>query len=91
MGKQDNPLSEIFVEKFIILKTVCAFSLWRFYSGFWDDELCVVQFYLGLWLRDLNFYFHSPYLHTLSPLRFLFLKGLNFCETLFCFQHFYQD
>lgn len=67
MGKQDNPLSEIFVEKFIILETVSSFSLWRFYLVFWDDELCVVQFYLGLWLSDLKFYFHSPYLHTLSP------------------------
>lgn len=62
MGKQDNTLPEIFVEKFIILKTVSAFSLWRFYLGFWDDELCVVQFYLGLWFSDLKFYFYSTYL-----------------------------
>lgn len=47
MGKQDT-LPEIFVEKFIILQTVSASSLWRFYLGFWDDELCVVQFDLGL-------------------------------------------
>lgn len=67
MDKQDNPLAQIFVEKFIILKTDSAFSLWRFYLGFWDDELYVVQLYLGLWLSDLKFYFYSPYLHTLSP------------------------